>query len=169
MTLFDPSKHQKAPGGGGGDSSDLPAGEYLLAMKWFERRTSKAGGPYLRAKYVVCYGPRSGAEFFSNVSIDVSKPGAAGRLGVYCAAVGIDKPFDLADDGALRRAFLGKPFKAKVSVRSSNGYTNHDIERYSPTVSPAERRVMDNWVLDQQESEAMGDAKAQSDDDDIPF
>lgn len=169
MTLFDPSKHSKTGAASGNDSTDLPAGEYLLAMKWFERRTAKTGGAYLRAKYVVVYGPRSGAEFFSNVSIDVSKPGSAGRLGVYCAAIGVDKPFDLADDGAVKRAFLGKPFKAKVSVRSSNGYTNHDVERYLPQVSSAERRAMDNWVLDQQESQAMGDSKAQEDEDEIPF
>lgn len=155
--MFDPSKHkgsQQAQGSG-----DLPAGDYLLAMKWFERRTAKTGGAYLRCKYAVVYGPRAGAEFWSNLSIDVSKEGAAGRLSVYCSAVGVDKPFSLSDDSALRRVFVGRPFKAKVKVRVDGGYTNHDIERYVLSVSDSERQIMNNWVLDQQEAEAMGERR----------
>lgn len=177
MSLFDPSKHGNGSGDRRDDGGGIPAGEYLLAMRWFERRTAKSGAAYLRAKYEVIHGPRSGQTFFANVSLDVSKAGVAGRLSVYCAAIGQDRPFDLNSDEAVKRAFLGKPFKAKVSVRESNGYTNTDLERCFAQVSPAERRTMDAWVLDQQEAEAMGDSRPtqkrgtsqQRDDDDIPF
>lgn len=170
--MFDPKAHT-----GSGDSSDLPSGEFLLALRWFERRTSKKNTPYLRCKYVVIHGPKAGAEFFANLSIDTHNEGAAGRLSVFCAAVGVSEAFSLADDDALRRLFVDKPFKARVSRKVNGEYVNHDIERYLLKVSDAERKLMDGWVLDQQEAEAMGERRGSGQgsgggdfaDDDIPF
>lgn len=160
MSTFDPTKH----GGGGGGG--IPAGEYILAIVWFERRTAKSGGSYLRAKYQVCVGAKAGQTFFSNLSIDTSKEGSAGRLAVFCACVGQQEAFSLTDDKVLRRVFVGKPFKARVSVKVEGQYTNNDIERYVPKVTDAERRMMDGWVLDQNEDKAMNGGG--SDDDDSP-
>lgn len=172
--MFDPKAH-----GGGGSDADLPSGEYLLALRWFERRTSKKDKPYLRAKYEIVHGPKAGKDFFSNLSIDTGNEGAAGRLSVYCTAVGVEEAFSLADDDALKRLFVGKPFKARIARTENGQYTNYDIERYVLKVSDAERRLMDAWVLDQQEAEAMGERRGSGSggksggndfvDDDIPF
>jgi hypothetical protein len=169
--MFDPKAH----GGGSGDA-DLPSGEYFLVLRWFERRTSKKNTPYLRCKYAIIHGPKAGTEFFANLSIDASNEGAAGRLSVFCAAVGVSEAFSLDDDEALRRLFINKPFKARLSRKADGQYINHDIERYLLKVSDAERKLMDGWVLDEQEAEAMGERRGGSRggggafvDDDIPF
>lgn len=176
MSLFDPKKNGE--GGGGRSDASIPSGEYLLALVWFERRRSKRGNDYLRAKYEVVAGQRAGATFFSNLSLDVASPGTAGRLSLFCACVGQEVAFDLGKDEEVRKAWCGKPFKARVEVRTEGGWTNVDLARYLPQLTDAERKAADGWVLDQQDRRALeGDApskggKAQEWDDaedDLPF
>lgn len=157
MTTFDPNKHT------GGDFKALAAGTYLVAMTKFERKESKAGTSYLRATYKVVGGRAKGATFFSSVGLDVSKPGTANRLGLYCKAVGVGKAFDLDDDRQIAAAFLGKPFKAKINQTTNGNYVNNDIERYVLELTSDEADAAETWRADwtakqrEQEDSAGGD------------
>jgi hypothetical protein len=164
--MFDPKQHRESRArrereggkgrGGGGGKRDLgvPGGVYLTAMVWFERRPTKAGdGDYLRAKFTICAGSQSDRGFFANVSLNTSKPGSAGRLAVYCGAVGDESPLDVEDDEALRKRFVFRPFKAQVTAvrketESWSGIEN-DIQRILPKLTDAERRAADAWIARQ--------------------
>lgn len=148
----------------------IPAGEYLLAIAYLERKQGR-NGPYLRARYEIIDGQRAGQTFFSNIGINVAESrGSAGRLAVFCRCIGQQSPFDLDDDRSVNRAFVGRPFKARVSLKQNGQWTNNDIERYLPELTDEERRIADGWVLDRQESQAMGDEPSYEDEpDDMPF
>jgi hypothetical protein len=163
--MFDPKKHSE-DGGGGGDSKTVPAGDYVLAATWLERKVSKAGAPYLRVKFQVVGGPLAGRSFFAACSLNQGSPGAMKRLATWCAFLGQQDSFDLGKDSDLRRVFLDRPFAARVALRTEGGFTNNDIERYT-AMSSDQRRVADGWVLDRQESAAMGGRD--DDEDQIPF
>lgn len=161
--MFDPKKHGSDDGGG--DSKTVPAGDYLLAATWLEKKTSKAGAPYLRVKFTVIGGPLAGRTFFAGVSLNQGSPGAMRRLATWCSFLGQNEPFDLAKEADLRRVFIDRPFAARVALRTEGGFTNNDIERYT-AMNSDQRRVADGWVLDRQESASLDGG---DDDDQIPF
>lgn len=167
MAKFDP-KAQKEKGSGN-DNSGIPAGDYLLAMKNFQRKTSKAQKPYLRAKFEAIAGPAKGKGFFDSVSLDLENQGAMFRLSLLAEQCGMTEAFDLDDDGELRKALVGKPFKARVSRKVENGYTNNGIERYvvGDKISKAEREMMDTWALEEAERRNF-DGDGDQGPDDVP-
>lgn len=171
--MFDPKKKYGSEG--------LPPGDYLIALVEYERKKSKERNrPYLRCKYEVCAGPAKGKFFYATVSIDTDNMGAMSRLSVFASAVGVEESFSLDDDKAFTANFVDIPFKARLTRKTENGYTNNDIERYLlDEVTAADKKAMDAWVLNADEereaSHATGGGKrptgGKSDfgDDDIPF
>lgn len=167
--MFDPKASQ--------ESGDLPSFEGLIALVWAKREQAKGKSSfYLRGKYEVCTGPYAGKTFFANQSLDLSV--SAGRLGVWCAAVGQQDAFDINDEKALRAVFLRKPFKAQVERKENGAYINHDIKRFTMAdkLTDAERKAAAGWILDQDEKRALGggghggdDGDPGPGDDDIPF
>ncbi len=145
--MFDPKS--SGDGDGGGDRGPLETGDYILAMTWFERRFGKqSGNAYLQCCYKVVMGPAKGRTFFSSLGIDTDNSNIAGRLGVYCKCIGRDEPFDLEDDGEIKKVFVGKPFKGKVSKRTRGQYTDNDISRYITTVTDEESAAMRMFAKD---------------------
>jgi hypothetical protein len=174
--MFDPKASNEQSGG------DLPSFEGLIALVWFERKQNKKQtGYYLRGKYEVCTGPGAGKTFFANQSLDLSI--AAGRLGVWCAAVGQEGSFDIENVEELKRVFLRKPFKAQVARVQNGNYTNFDIKRFTiaSKLTEAERKSAEGWLLDQEQKRALaggeiddldkaaGGGAPDFGDDDIPF
>lgn len=148
MPRFDPST-QNTDGANDDRDGGLPPGEYLLAITWFERREGqRTGKDYLRCKYKVIHGQRKNSVFFTALGIDIDNPNIAGRLGVFCGCIGVTEEFELANDVDCKRAFVGKPFKAKISRKTKNGYINNDISQYITQVEDAEADAMRLWARD---------------------
>lgn len=179
MAIFDPKKARDDH-----KSEGVPPGPYLLAMTSFKRKESKAQKPYLGARFVIIAGPAKGKSFFDNISLDMSNSGAMFRLGILAEQCGVEAAFDLDDDEVIKQNLVGRPFKAQVSRKNENGYTNNGIERYltGDKVSDGDRRVMEEWVTaraDQDEWSGNGGGPPEDDvphramgggiDDDIPF
>jgi len=156
MSHFDPTKHQSD------DFQNLAAGLYLVAMTKFERKQAqKSGQDYLRATFKVIHGRSKGQVFFSSVGLDVSNPGTATRLGLYCRAVGVTEAFDLSSDRAIGRALLGKPFKAQIKVTTNGQYVNNDVQKYVFELTTDEQIAGEEWwsewVAKAAENEDSGD------------
>jgi hypothetical protein len=176
MAMFDPKAARNNSSNDG-----LPPGDYLLAIKEFDIRTSKKGKRYMHCRFVVIAGPAKKRVFFDNVSLDLDNSGAMFRLGILAEQCGVESAFDLDDEKALRSAFIMRPFKAQVNRTHENGYTNNGIQRYitGDKVTDNDRRVMQEWVTEQAENaEWSGDGGGYDDDaphsadrpdDDIPF
>lgn len=160
MGTFDPKKQAE---------EGLPSFEGIIALVWFETKTSAAGNRYMRGKYEVCAGDHAGKTFFANQSLDPSKSGA--RLSVWCSAVGHEEAFDLDDDKAIADVWLNKPFKATVERKVNGEYVNHDIKKmvFASKLTDADREAMRNWLLDLEEDRALNGGDDDEGDDDIPF
>lgn len=176
--MFDPKQNKP-------EWEGLPPGEYLIALRSFERKLSKEKRtPYLRAKYQVIAGPAKGKTFFASISLDMENAGSAGRLSLFAERCGVTQAFDLDNDDDFRRLFCDVVFKARVALKKANGYTNNDIERYLE-MNDAEIKKATEWALtaadDEDASAATGSSggggggngksgkNAFLDDDDIPF
>lgn len=184
MATFDPKKEREK-----NKDEGIPAGDYLLVLKSFERKTARTSGKdYLRSRFQVIYGPAKGKSFFDSISLDTGNSGSMLRLSLLAEGCGRTEPFDLDSDADLRAALTGKPFKARVKRAFENGYTNNGIERYlvsEKDVSQREREIMDIWSMERQEEEDMGQGDGgppisdgdfyggggggRAPDDDIPF
>jgi hypothetical protein len=143
---FDPSAHKDPPVFGA-----LKAGKYILAMTSFERKESREGAPYLRARFVAIGGPSKGS-FFAGVSLNTEKPVSMQRLSAYCRAIGHTTPFDLESDLQIAKALIGKPFVANVSYSKTRSgdreYENNDIKEYLHNVQWSDdmRHQAQEWV-----------------------
>ena len=125
MAMFDPQKAKEQ-----NKNRGIPAGDYLLAIKSFERKTSKRGKDYLHCRIIVIAGAAAKRSFFDNISLDQTNDGAMFRLSMLSEQCGVEQAFDLDDDRAIRDNLVGRPFKARVSLKHENGYANNGIERY---------------------------------------
>ena len=138
---FDPKKYREVGGnvqrGEVRDDRPFPAGTYLFAATWMERKRSEAKGTfYLKLKLTCVYGPLKGRSFFPMASLDFTKPMAAARFAAWCAAVGDESPINEKDVDALRARFYAHVFMAKVNAKNDtyNGQTRvkNDIEEFIP-------------------------------------
>ena len=169
MAMFDPAKAKTDNANRG-----IPSGEYLLAIKSFERKTSKAKKPYLHCRIVVIAGAAKKRSFFDNISLDTENSGAMFRLGILAEQCGVEQAFDLEKDADIHAALVGRPFKAKLSLKHENGYANNGIERYvtGDKVTQTERKVMEEWTIENAEQEDFdntgGDRDGHGGDDDAP-
>ena len=172
MPILDPNKKDENENG-------VPAGDYLIAFKTLEGKTSKAGNRYLNIRAVIVAGPAKKRSFFAMVTLTEN---ALPYLRRMLRALGSTEPFDTDSDGQCRRAMLMRPFKVTVSRTQDGDFVNNRIERIlEPTLD--EKQTMDNWVAEQAEAgdfatngggdDGMGgyiDAPhAANSDDDIPF
>jgi hypothetical protein len=152
------------PGGasGGDNANEIPAGEYIIALKSFKRAKAKSSGnEYLRCTWVICAGPLEGKRFYSNVSLDLSKEGSVNRWRIWMEACGVEDEFELGstDEGTqaegdrnIRELFVGQPFVATIKVERNGQYTNHDIDRihYVRLWTQEHKDAMDRWLETQQ-------------------
>jgi len=127
-------------GGGGGDSTPVPSGEYIVVLRSFKRQVGKTGQrkEYLRCRWEIIAGKCRGKSFFSNMALDVTVEGTANRWRILMEACGVDEEFELGSmkegtqdegDDNIRRLFVKKPFVATVKVERNGQYTNNDLER----------------------------------------
>lgn len=126
----------------GGGRDLLRPGTYLLALVWFARREAKTTGkPYLNCKFTVCGGRFAGKDFFTIISLDLSKPGTVTRWQIWKDACGItesgfelggegDEELDAEGDDNIRRLFLGAPFAAEVRQNTQGQYTNNELGQF---------------------------------------
>jgi hypothetical protein len=151
MAKFNPQKPPQ------GDPQGVPAGDYLLAMRSLMRKqsTKPPFADFIKCRIEVIYGPGKGRSFWTTLGIDTSNGGMMTRLAMYCEQVGLTESFDLDSDDELKAAFIGKPFKAKVSRKVQGQYTNNDVERYlNKEVTQADREIMDTWLAEEEERRA---------------
>lgn len=141
----------------GGSDDLLPAGEYGLALVWFQRRVSKRGSEFLRVKVEVTDGPKKGRTAWLVLSLDLSKRGALNRWRILAESVGIEDEFELGStvegtaeegDETIRTQFLGKPFRAKIKQASNWEYQNNDIESFvfQRLWSEGQKAAMNEWA-----------------------
>ncbi len=175
MAMFDPQKAREE-----NKNRGIPAGDYLLAIKKFDRRTSKKNKDYLHCQVIVIAGAGKGRSFFDNISLDTTNSGAMFRLGVLAEQCGVERSFDLDSDDDIKANLCGRPFKARVSLKHENGYANNGIERYitGDKVTDRDRELMEQWLVDSaaesdwnggSESSDGGEDVPPPTDDDIPF
>lgn len=178
MAMFDPQKAREQ-----NKNQGIPAGDYLLAISSFTRKTSKKGKAYLNARIVVIHGAAKKRSFFDNISLDTDNSGAMFRLGMLAEQAGVEQAFDLDSDEEIRANLVGRPFKARVSRKVEGEYTNNGIERYlgGDKITDGERAIMEQWLIDAAaEDEWNGGGSGGDDpyandgapppgDDDIPF
>lgn len=166
--MFDPKKARAE----GGKNDGLPPGEYLIAIKRFERKTSKAGKKYLHCLFHVIAGAAKKRTFFENLSLDMANAGAMTRLSLLAEQCGVEGAFDLDEDAEIQKHLVGRPFKARISRTQSGQYTNNGIERYlmGAAVTDRDRAAMEEWVTaqaDEGEWSGRGDDAPPPDDDDF--
>lgn len=151
------------PSGGGGDEKpEIPAGEYIIALRSFRRKVGKnSGQDYLNCRWVICAGPLEGKVFYSSMSLDLSKEGAVNRLRIWMEACGVKDEFEIGStaeqtaqegDQNIRELFVGQPFVVTVKVERNGQYTNHDIEKihYVRLWTDHQKAAMDIWLEAQQ-------------------
>lgn len=172
MANFDPKKAREEGNQG------VPPGDYLLAIRDFERKISKKDKPYLQCKIMIIAGAAMKKKFRDIISLDIENEGTAFRLALLLEACGHTGQIDLENDQALHRAILDRPFKARVNRKQEGQYTNNGIERYlvGDAVTRADAETMKEWVIaaemeNEYDAGHGGDAPhaSQSGDDDIPF
>lgn len=178
MAMFDPKKAKEDRPRYEG----IPPNEYLIALRSFDRKTSKTGNEYLHCKFAVIHGAARGKTFYDNVSLNQSNKGAMYRLSCWAEGCGVEEAFDLDSDEAIRANLVDRPFKARLNRRTENGYVNNGIERYlNDKVTDADREAMNAYVAERAEAAEWGDSGGSADggnfsddvppagDDDIPF
>lgn len=124
----------------------LPAGEYLLALVWFGRRTTERG-EYLRCRFGVCAGPRKGAGFFCPVSLNTGNAVVERIWALWMEQVGCTQEVDLADDSAIARHFKGRVFKAVLTAKQLGDRQVNDIKMrvYPSRYTAEDRRLIAEW------------------------
>jgi len=183
MTFFDPTENKPA-------YSPPPAGSYLLALKSFERRVSKAGNPYIKGRWLGLYLDGSKEKtytLFMNISIDVEREGARKMLGALCAAMGCNEGFNPEKDLQVQSAMCWRAFFTTITVEEDGQYSNANWGRFkypdSLTAEEQERvrkwsayvkkKAQDDGIIITEESEFDEDGGAPSgaddDSDDFPF
>jgi hypothetical protein len=172
MTMaFNPKKSAQE----GGTYQGLPPDDYLLAIVDFERVESKNGRPYLKTKTKVISGPAKNKTFRDrlmvprmdrNGNVHADDGGIAGRFGSQLMACGWEDDIDPASDRALREALIGKPFKARVKRKVSDGWVDNEVERYltGDKITEDEASAMADWA----ESFASNAPEAPPEEDDVP-
>lgn len=144
-------------GGGSGGSESVPAGEYIIALKSFQRKVSQNKNEYLRCRWVICAGPLEGKAFWTNVSCNFSTEGTVSRWRIWMEACGVDQEFEVGSikegtqsegDQNIRELFRNKPFKVTVKVEKNGNYTNNDIQmiHYVRSWTQADKDAMDVWL-----------------------
>jgi hypothetical protein len=117
----------------------IPGGDYLIALRSFERKSSKKGTDYLKCKWVVCGGKLLWKSFFSGMSCNLAVDGTCLRWQLLCEACEVTDPFELGSfaegtneegDRDITRLFVGRPFAARIRRTINGQYTNNDIERF---------------------------------------
>ncbi len=149
---------------GGGDEA-LPAGVYIVALRSFSRKTSKAGNEYLRCRFVVCTGPAKGRGFFTNMGLDFSKEGTRNRWLIWMEACDVNEEFEIGSeaegtveegDENLKRLFVDQPFKITLKVETNGQYRNNDIQliHFKRNWTQADYEAISQWLS---ERESRGD------------
>lgn len=180
MATFDPTEREESSDMGG-----VPPGEYLIALTYFDYKTSeRSGAKYLRCGYRVIAGPHKGEDFYSNIGVDLGKKGTRTRWSLWCDCVGVGQKFDNEDQEAIEVLFKNQPFKARINRQQNGKWINNDIERYvlPKDLTIQEQETMKQWKLSrkaaEQAKEAMNGrayedsphpADGWDDGDDIPF
>ena len=142
---------------GGGDTTVIPGGEYLLALVSFSRKQSKSSdSEYLRCKFEVCAGAHKGARFWSTMFLSLDKPGTVMRWNILMESCGVQEEFEVGSiregnqaegDANIRSLFVGKPFKAQVTRERSGEYENNDLEKliFPRNWTEHDRSLMGEW------------------------
>lgn len=128
----------------------LEPGEYLLALSWLQRRTSRAGADYLLCGFVVVSGPARGRPLVATMGLDLSRPGTRGRWRVWREQCGVREEIDLGDDAAILRAFRARPFKARIRVdeptTGRDAVNDIDVLIYPRLYSDEDRREIAHFL-----------------------
>ena len=114
---FDAGNHEVSSG------EFAPPGEYMIAMKTSEWRTSAAGNDYLACKFEIVEGDFKGNIIFENLNLNHSKPEvsqmAKDILSRWCKACNIDYLNDFQD-----------LYGASFGVLLANGKPNNNGDVY---------------------------------------
>lgn len=146
---FDPSLYKDEQIKKNKFDNNLPAGEYLLVVKYFIMKTAKnSGKDYMRALIQVLEGPAKDAIYWQFQMLDLTSEGTCKRLGWWCQSMGVYEPFNPADSYQLADAFLFRPFKAYVNrKRNRDGEYVNDIARFSLPKSKGEVTAEEVHIL----------------------
>ncbi len=127
----------------------LPVAVYLLALVWFERRTStRTGKPYLWCRFRVVHGEHAGREFYCGVAVDIAQHACAQRWSVWAEALSLDHAIELDDDAEIARSFLGRVFKSQVvHDKLDSGRTGNDLGHlsYARHYTAEDREIAKTW------------------------
>ena len=149
------------------NSGAVPAGEYIIALRSFQRKHGKTSRKeYLSMRFVVCSGPLKGRTFFASMSLDLSVEGIRNRWIIWIEACDIKEEFELGStregtaqegDENINRLFVGVPFKATIKTEINGQYTNNDIQliHFRSKWTQADLAAMSVW-LDEEEKRAAG-------------
>lgn len=102
-----------------------PEGKYIVAFTAGDLAVSKMKKtPYFNAKCTVLDGEHTGKFIFAKVWLT---PKTAGIIASYCHAMGVEKSFDTTNLEEVREAFLNRPFKASLKIRTNGEYSSLEV------------------------------------------
>lgn len=137
-------------GGGRTEASVVPAGDHLVALVYFNHRTSRAGNPRLTCKWEVIAGPLKGRAFFAEMGLDVSKEVPRKIWEGYLTACGLTEAIELeGDEGKqnLLRYCKQVPVKARVKASEFQNRKQNEIQffHYPSKLSPSDKTIIDAY------------------------
>lgn len=158
---FDPNQDYGNGGGGGGDLP-MERGTYLLAVSYVHEIGSVGAKRKRRARVKLEALARLRKGKDGAIALDQSCAGdqmwqsiwlsktAWGILKAYMTAMGYGEVWDPFDDDDVKKALVGRPFRASVEPKKNGQYTDLDIvPRYllpHEKLTGAERKLIDEWV-----------------------
>ena len=154
----------------------LPAGPYMVSIKWAEKTVSNKGTPRITFTYEVVAGDHKGKTVREDAYLT---EGSIWKVQTLAKAAGVKKAFDPDNNRELIDTFVGKQLKIVLSVDDSrpDGQEDRKISAFE-SLDPEIKRVMDAERKARFGGNTGGNASASStrtgpiaveSDDEVPF
>ena len=119
----------------------LPAGPYMVSIKWAEKTVSNKGTPRITFTYEVVAGDHKGKSIQEDAYLT---EGSKWKVQTLAKAAGVKKAFDPDNNRELIDTFVGKQLKIVLSKDDSrpDGQEDRKISAFE-SLDPEIKRVMD--------------------------
>lgn len=116
----------------------VPSGEYQAVITKAEQKFASTGKKMFSISAKITQGPHVNRMFWNNFTVSPDNPNAMlvffRQMSVFGMSIDFFKslPPDGSGDGAITQALMGKPFTARLSIRSYQGTDSNQLEAVLP-------------------------------------
>jgi hypothetical protein len=116
----------------------IPSGEYDAVVTKAEIKFASTGKKMFSISAKITSGPHINRIFWNNFTVSPDNPNAMlvffRQMGVFGLPIEFFKslPADGSGDGAIPQALMGKPFRARLSIRSWQGTDSNQLDAVLP-------------------------------------